>query len=222
MNSNGRSGRRPTLLCYGDSNTHGTKAMRHADDVRRYRSDTRWPTRLAARLNGGAQVIEAGQPGRTTVHDDPIDGAHKNGLTVLPAVLETHRPISAVLLMLGTNDLKARFSVTPVDVARSVERLVRLVAQSHAGPNGTAPKAVVIAPVPIEECGFLGETFAGGAGKSRALARLYAEMADRVGCGFIDAGSCAAVDPVDGVHLTASGHESLAATLLPYVRQYLL
>ena len=72
--------------------------------------DERWAGRLA-RLLPDWEVIAEGHPGRTTVHDDPVEGAHRNGLTVLPALLESHRPVDVVLVMLGTNDLKERFSV---------------------------------------------------------------------------------------------------------------
>jgi hypothetical protein len=58
---------------------------------------------------------------------------------VLPALLETHRPLDAVLLMLGTNDLKQRFSVNAMDIALSLERLVRVIRARAAGPSGAAP-----------------------------------------------------------------------------------
>ena len=61
-------------------------------------------------------MIEEGLPGRTTVHADPIEGAYKNGLAFLPAVLETHRPVDLVVLMLGTNDLKRRFGASAATV----------------------------------------------------------------------------------------------------------
>jgi len=212
-------GRRLTILCYGDSTTHGSCAMRSPTSVRRYRSRTRWPGLLAEGLSGQARVIEAGLPGRTTVHDDPVEGAHKNGLAVLPAVLETHRPLDVVVLMLGTNDLKARFSLTPADVAAATERLIAAVTNSGTGPDQAAPGVLVVAPAPIEEIGWLGELFAGGRPKSRDLAPRLEAVAARHGCGFLDAGSVAEVDPVDGVHLTKESHAALAEALLAYFRE---
>ncbi len=155
------------------------------------------------------QVIEEGLPGRTTVHPDPIEGAHKNGLAVLPAILETHRPVDCVLLMLGTNDLKARFSVTPLDIALAVENLLRTVGQSSAGPGGGSPATLLIAPPPIRETGWLAGMFLGGEAKSRQLATHYAEVAARNGTGFLDAGLIIAPDPDEGIHLEAVAHEKL-------------
>ena len=132
-----------TIMCFGDSNTYGAiptlaRAGRH-----RFAPDRRWPGIMRKQLGNGWDVIEEGHGGRTTVHDDPIEGLHKNGLKALPVCLETHMPLDLVIVMLGTNDLKHRFSVTPSDVADSVELLVRTIQRSEAGHAG-APPAVLL------------------------------------------------------------------------------
>jgi lysophospholipase L1-like esterase len=210
--------RRFTFLCYGDSNTHGTRPMRHPSDLGRYRVHRRWPGRLAAALSDSAKVIEAGHPGRTTVFDDPVEGPHKNGLAILPAVLESHRPIDVVILMLGTNDVKRRFSVTPWDISRGVERLVLAIGASNCGRDGMPPGVFLVSPAPIMETGCLAEQFEGGAEKSRRLATHLAEIARFHGCGFLDAGAHASVDPVDGVHLSSDSHAALADALAAALR----
>jgi lysophospholipase L1-like esterase len=202
-----------TLLCYGDSNTHGTLPMPDLDFMGRLGPGERWPSVLAGFLAPAWTVIEEGHPGRTTVHNDPLEGPHKNGLTVLPAILESHRPIDAVILKLGTNDLKARFAVTANDIARSAEKLALLIGASDAGPNGRAPAVLLVAPPPILETGCLAGMFAGGAAKSRAFAAEYAAAAAHAGIAFFDAGSVIAVDPVDGIHYDAAAHGHLARAL---------
>lgn len=202
-----------TILCYGDSNTYGTKPMPNLDQKLRFGPEERWPRVMAAELGAGWQVIEEGHPGRTTVHDDPIDGAHKNGLAVLPAILESHAPIDLVILKLGTNDLKARFSVTANDIARSVEKLAALIRASDAGPAGRPPAVLMVAPPPAMEAGPLAGMFAGGAAKSRALAAEYAAAARHAGVAFLDAGQVVAVDPLDGVHYAASSHVALGKVM---------
>ncbi len=202
-----------TVLCFGDSNTHGTRAMRKAGDIRRFERATRWPGVMSAALGRDWDVIEEGLPGRTTVHDDPIEGLWKNGLRSLPALLDSHRPIDLVIVMLGTNDLKMRYSVPAMDIAISVEQLLRLIAGSIAGPALGAPRALLVAPVPIEERGFLAEMFDGGVAKSQKLARYFGAVAERQGAGFMDAGAHAKVDPVDGIHLTVDGHAALGRAM---------
>ena len=204
-----------TVLCFGDSNTHGTIAMASLGDLGRFDRAERWPGVLQAGLGDGWHVIEEGHPGRTTVHDDPIEGAHKNGLAVLPALLQSHRPVDLVIVMLGTNDLKVRFPVTAFDIARSVIRLCDTIAASGVGPEETAPEILVVSPVPIEERGVLADLFAGGVETGRALAgALQDQVAHRV----FDAGSVAAVDPVDGVHLTAEAHLAIGQAITTEVK----
>ena len=80
-------------------------------------------------------VIAEGLNGRTTVHDDPIDGVHKNGARFLPVVLETHAPIDLLIIKLGTNDLKMRFSVTAYDIADGAGHLVDVARASANKPR---------------------------------------------------------------------------------------
>lgn len=200
-----------TVFCFGDSNTHGTPPATALDGPSaRYDRDLRWPTLMAGYLGADWHVVEEGHPGRTTVHDDPIEGAHRNGLTVLPSLLESHRPIDVVILMLGTNDLKGRFSVNATDIALSLERLIGVIRSHECGPGGRAPHILLVAPPPIIEVGCLAELFEGGAAKSRGLARSIAAAATRAGVSFLDAGAHIKVSPIDGIHYDEAAHAALA------------
>jgi len=201
-----------TLLCYGDSNTHGTLPLPDLDTSRRMARADRWTTHLASALPDW-EVIPEGQPGRTTVHDDPIEGPHRNGFTVLPAILESHAPIDVVLLMLGTNDLKPRFAMGPQDIALSLVRLVQVIRASAAGPGGAAPQVLLVAPPPIRETGCLAEIFAGGAEKSQALAPAIAEGAARLRVPFLDIAGVIKVSAVDGVHYQMADMPALATAI---------
>ena len=207
------------ILCYGDSNTHGTPPMADLDEMKRFDRAIRWPGAMAQELGDGFEVIEEGLPGRTTVHDDPVSGAHKNGLTVLPAILETHRPLDLVILMLGTNDLKARFAVTPFDIAESVAQLSQMSTSMGAGPDGTEPQVLMVSPVPITETAMLAEMFQGGAEKSKALASRMLAMARRGGWHFLDAGRHAKVDPLDGIHLDEAAQVAIGRAMARKVQQ---
>jgi lysophospholipase L1-like esterase len=202
-----------TVLVYGDSNSHGTAPMPTLLDMKRFGPGERWPGVMAAALGPGWRLIEEALPGRTTVHPDPVSGVHKNGLAVLPAVLESHAPLDLVILMLGTNDLKARFALPPVEIAVGVEQLVRHVRQGFTGPGGGAPALLLICPPPVEEAGCLAEIFAGAPAKSRRLAPVYAEVAARWGAAFLDAGTVIGPSPVDGVHFEAEDHARLGAAV---------
>ena len=206
------------VLCYGDSNTFGTAPMRHIDDMHRLGPEERWPGVLALSLGPGWTVIEEGLPGRTTVHDDPIEGVHKNGKAYLLPCLESHWPLDLVALMLGTNDLKARFSLTPADIAAGVGALL-LAIKAAVPPWTRAPKLLLIAPPPAESAGWLGEWFTGAGEKSRRLAGLYRDQAERNDAAFLDAGAVAQVSPLDGVHFDPADHKALGLAVAAEVKR---
>jgi lysophospholipase L1-like esterase len=176
---------------------------------------------MAAELGAGYRVIEEGLPGRTTVHDDPIEGAHMNGLAALPMLIGSHSPLDVVVLMLGTNDLKCRFSVTAADVAASLERLVTTLRFLCAAPGRTQPAILLVAPPPIQEVDWLAEKFVGGAAKSTKLGAAIRHSAGRLGVAFLDAGAHIAVSPVDGLHYDAETHARLGRAITTAVRQVL-
>ncbi|MGP1356768.1 SGNH/GDSL hydrolase family protein [Roseicyclus sp.] len=193
----------PTILCYGDSNTHGTAPLRELGRMDRFRKGARWPDVMAARLGDDFEVIAEGLPGRTTVHDDPVEGGRRSGIEVLPAVLMSHVPVDLMLLMLGTNDLKPRFSVTGADIARSLERLVLEARALVPGLD-----ILLVSPAPVVEAGCLKDIFEGAEKKQERLPELILDVTLRQGCGYLDAGAHVTVSPIDGVHWTEDGHRT--------------
>lgn len=196
------------VLCFGDSNTHGTMPLTQLGRLDRHPRGTRWPDVMAEALEGGTEVISEGLPGRTTVHDDPVEGGCRNGIAVLPALLHSHRPIDLMVVMLGTNDLKTRFSVTAFEISRSVERICTL-----ARAEGVVADLMIVAPVPVLEAGILDDTFAGAEARQVGLADYLREAADRMGTGFVEAGRHIAVSPVDGVHWDAEAHRRFGGVM---------
>ena len=202
-----------TLVCFGDSNTHGTIPMEHIDDVRRFGADQRWTGIIARELGPDWKVHEEGLPGRTTVHADPIEGEHLSGLAAVPMVIGTHTPVDVLTLMLGTNDLKARFCVRASDIAASVERLIVTVQMSCQGLGRPMPQIVLIAPPPILEVGCLADMFAGGQAKSQELGVYLARVAQRHQVRFLNAGDHIRSSEIDGIHFDADQHARLARAI---------
>jgi len=192
------------ILCFGDSNTWGLNPM----DGSRYDRPLRWPGALASLLGKWHHVIEEGLSGRTTLRDDPLE-AHKNGLKYLLPCLASHQPLDLVVLMLGTNDLKHQFVLTPGAVAEGVGTLLKAIQTSTSGVGGAAPQVLLLAPPYVSGLTALAEMFAGAEEKSLALAPLYAALAQDMRCFFLDAGPLAPVSPLAVVPLSA-GTERLA------------
>lgn len=208
------------ILCFGDSNTHGTKPMPTIDSSGRFGHEARWPSVMGKALGDGYEVIAEGHPGRTTAHDDPIEGKNRNATRVLNALLDSHLPIDLVIVKLGTNDLKYRFHLSATDVAFGVENLVKLIRASIAGPGGKAPEVMVVCPPPIVEVGDLGDIFAEGTGPSRQLSAAFAKMARRLNLPLVDAGKIIAVSPVDGIHYEAEAQVKLGLAMADAVRRH--
>jgi lysophospholipase L1-like esterase len=209
-----------TILCYGDSNTHGTGPIPAWGQGFRLDRADRWPSVMASALGTGYEVIAEGHGGRTVCHDDPVEGPHRNGMTILPAILESHKPLDLVIVKLGTNDLKPRFAMNAADIALSLERMVRLIRQSECGPNNGAPQILLVAPPKVQEVGPLAEIFEGSAARSQGLGAAIRVVAERNGLGFVDAGDHIAVSPVDGIHYDAKAHHILGAVLAKAVQRH--
>jgi lysophospholipase L1-like esterase len=204
-----------TILCYGDSNTWGTATRAPASprEEPRYAPAERWPGVLQAALGAGWSVIAEGLSGRTTVHPDPFEGLWLDGSAHLLPCLKSHRPLDAVALLLGTNDLKQRFGVPAGDIAKGIGVLLATIAKSECGPERGAPKMLVICPPPILETfgtrpDFV-ETFAGGHAKSLKLAPAYRAIAAQYGAAFLDAGTVIRSSAFDGIHLDKEEHAKL-------------
>jgi lysophospholipase L1-like esterase len=176
---------------------------------------------LQGGLGAGYYVIEEGLNGRTTVWDDPIEGVHKNGLKYLVPCLESHAPVDLVLLMLGTNDLKARFSVSAFDIASSAGVLVNSIHQSSFGPGGKNPKVLLMCPPPLGKMSYLAELFTDGVNNSLELAKYYKKTAKLYGCDFLDVAEIISPSDIDGVHYGEKEVEKLGVELVKIVKQIL-
>ncbi|MEY4751250.1 MAG: hypothetical protein RIQ60_3464 [Pseudomonadota bacterium] len=206
-----------TLLCFGDSNTFGTAPMQRLGEENRWPFAQRWPGVLQAALGADWRVIEEGLPGRTLGRDDLIEGADRNALRYLPACLQSHRPLDAVVFMLGTNDFKARFNASAQAIAQGVHGLLDAVAV-NLRPEASPPRVLVISPAPLLEQGCLAHFFTGAQAESPRLAAAMAEVCRRRGVDFLDAGRHLQVSPLDGVHLDAEAHHTLGQRVAAWVR----
>jgi lysophospholipase L1-like esterase len=204
------------VMCFGDSNTWGYDPV----SQQRFPGSVRWTGIMQAALGSGFRVIEEGLNGRTTVWEDPVEG-DKVGKRHLMPCLESQAPLDLVVLMLGTNDTKRRYSAPAKDIAAGVGVLLDIVARSAAGREGKAPPVLVVAPVPLTKMTEFAEIFEGGAEKSRMLAPLYAEVAKAHGCPFFDAGKIMTCSDADGLHFDAPGHKVLGEALAKEVKKIL-
>jgi lysophospholipase L1-like esterase len=198
-----------TILCYGDSNTWGCQPLTSLAVIPRYGADVRWGSVLRTTLGEGYWVVEEGLNGRTTVWADPVEGEYKSGKSYLTACLESHAPIDLVAIMLGTNDLKHRFGLSAWDIAESAGILVSMVQGSAFGPNGSAPRVLLICPPPLGKLTLFAEMLDGATEKSQQMAHYYSKIAAQYRCDFLDAGQHIVSSDIDGIHLDPGQQQKL-------------
>jgi lysophospholipase L1-like esterase len=205
-----------TILCYGDSNTWGYNPQTRD----RFPADVRWTGVLQHELGAAYRVLEEGLNGRTTVWDDPIEQG-RNGRTYLLPCLASHRPLDLVTILLGTNDLKRRFNLSPSDIAQSASVLAEMAMNSGSGPHAAAPVVLLMAPPPVGPLSDLAGMFEGAEAKSREFHHWYWVFAGHIQCAYFDTADVIVSSPVDGIHWDASAHATLGRAMADAVRQLL-
>jgi lysophospholipase L1-like esterase len=162
-------------------------------------------------------VIEEGQNGRTTCREDPVEG-DRNGLRQLIPILESHKPLDIVVLMLGTNDLKPRFSPLPYDIARGAQRIVTAIQDSRTGPNDTSPKVLWICPPPTVKSPGFEHIFGDSVELSQKLPPCFRQLAQESGVPLLEAGAVIRTSTADGIHFDAEDHRKLAEAVAKMIR----
>lgn len=217
-----------SVLVYGDSNTWGYIPV-EASPTERYAADIRWPGVMAAELGEGYEILEEGLSARTTDVPDPdlpqIAGAGLDGSATLSPTIASHLPLDLVVIMLGTNDVKAKFDRSPFRVALGMGKLIDIVRQtgSGVGTDYTTPEVLVLAPPPLGEIGpeERAQAWEGGAEKTKELAKHYQAVAEAAGAHFLDVGTLTGTDGVDGVHFSAEAHGEIGRGVAEEVRSIL-
>lgn len=200
------------IVCFGDSNTWGY----NPENGTRYSDDIRWTKLLEKKFGGEYRIIEEGQNGRTIACPDPWEWGTKCGMDTILPIIESHMPMEALVIMLGSNDLKSKFNLPAPDIAGSLQNMLKSV-RGHCQYYLNKPdlKILVVAPPAI------GEDFGNSPfieffdvneviNKSKALPIWYELVAKQFGCEFLDATSKVSGGSVDSLHLSVEGHKVLA------------
>lgn len=142
-----------------------------------------------------------------------------SGIDAIYPCLMSHLPISLLIIMLGTNDTKERFSVNPVCIALGMERLVKKALSIDCWRNAK-PNILIVSPPPIADGMYsllpMHSMGVGCVEKSRMLAKYYSDTADRLGVFYFNADGCE-LNKTDYMHLTKLGHEQLCNRLFEYL-----
>lgn len=208
------------ILIFGDSNSWG-----YVDEDNGKRYESRWPIIFESNLNKvgiDCKIIEDALPGRTTNIDDGEDGKHLNGTVTFKSTLLSHSPIDIVIILLGTNDLKARFARQPKDVANGVLDLISIANDTNSG-EGTwhdeKKSEVVILIPPIlgklsrNESWINYKEWIGAFEKSKKLNEFYKDICKAEKIEFIDTSEFIVSSENDPIHWSKKTHKNFGEIL---------
>lgn len=216
------------ILVYGDSNTWGWIGVEEAFPSTRYTDAERWAGVMAAELGEAFDVAVDGLTVRATNLNDTMDwNAIKadmfNGAKTLPAAIAREMPVDLLIIMLGTNDLKADTNRSETDIAAAIVEVAK-VAEGCAGGvayHYSAPKVLVVSPPPVNNMPHpdFAAMFEGAKAKSEALGAALKSVADQAGIASFDAGALVGnVRGVDGLHMSKDQHALLGKAIAETVR----
>lgn len=205
----------PTLLTFGDSNTYGTAPIAQRG-VQQPRIAQRWPVVCGEAL--GWDIVPEGLPGRTVARPCPVSGPHMDGRIGLFIALESHGPIDALAIMLGTNDFKAHFDIDAQTIAEDAGFLLDVALSEEMQTRHGGFEPFLIAPPTPFEAGEFAEDFKGVNEKASKLAAAYAEVAKARDVAFLDASTVIDCSPLDGIHFDETAHIALGKAVAALVK----
>ena len=211
------------VMIFGDSNTWGWDPSNDLVEViKRWPDDVRWAGVMQKELGDDYKVIPEGLNGRTTVWDDPIE-EYRCGKDHIIPLLDSHAPLDLVIIMIGTNDLKVRYSVSAQDIANGAGLILDNTLAQVGAFSPAGPKVLFIAPPPLGpvEDGLFNIMFAGNRKKSEEMTGQYKNVAESRGVFFFDASTVAKASDTDGLHMEKESHAALGLAIAKEVKKIL-
>ncbi|MFV2060748.1 MAG: SGNH/GDSL hydrolase family protein [Gammaproteobacteria bacterium] len=209
-----------SILVYSDSLSWGIIPPTRKRLSEKYRWPRVMETKLA--LSGlRCRVIEDCLNGRRTVWDDPFK-AGRNGVVGLAQTIESHSPLSLVIIMLGTNDFQSMHDFTAWHSAQGMAQIIKTIRNADIEPGMPVPEIVVMAPPRIlKPMGMMADKFKGADLKSRGLDKAFAVIAAQFKCHFFNVADVTSASKMDGIHLDSDQHLTLADSMASYVNDLL-
>lgn len=203
------------IVCFGDSNTWGY----NPENGTRYSANVRWTGVLQEMLGEEYQIIEEGQNGRTIASPDNAEWGTKSGIDYVIPMIESHMPMDMLIIMLGTNDLKAKFNYPAPDIAGCLQNLL-LKVYAHLNYHLGQPdvRILIVSPPQIGE-NIASSQFAPFVDVNRVidtskeLPKWYKMVASQFGCEFLDATALVSGGKIDSLHLSKESHKVLAEAI---------
>lgn len=196
-----------TIYFYGDSNTWGwMPGGGRIPAAGRFVS-------VASAYVADSDFVANGLNGRNTAYaNEDCDPIFLGGATFRPA-FAAELPVSALVIMLGTNDVMPPLDLAPEAIAENQRTMVR----EARGLAGAALPVLLVSPPPPSKAGIDDLKATWGCDPAlvgRNLAPALEKVAREEGCAFLDGSSVQpAMDSSDGFHLTHLGHRRIGVAV---------
>jgi len=200
------------VLAFGDSNTWGLIP----GSKERYPWEVRWTGILQEKCTSVC-IIEEGLCGRTTAFEDDLRPGRK-GVSALPMILESHHPLDAAIVMLGTNDCKSVYSISAAAIGKGVGLCLDEI-QKYVSPHNI----LLISPILLGEDVWKPDKDPEFDWKSvkvcRRLKGVYQRIAKDRGTAFLSASDYVCADDTDSEHMDEDGHRIFASVLYEKLKE---
>jgi lysophospholipase L1-like esterase len=202
------------IVCFGDSNTWGyIPGSKH----QRYPANVRWPGALQDLLGNTWEVIEEGLNSRGILNGDSRPGKEgRNAMEYIRPCLDTHDPIDYIVLLLGTNDLKAELNLSTEQIGADLKSLIEVIKTRPSQCRDITPQIIVVVPPILDETTEYTQTgnkYVGAYKKSKDLPRIYEQITKDTESLFVNIQEQLKTG-TDGVHLLSESHTALAQAVL--------
>jgi lysophospholipase L1-like esterase len=185
------------ILCYGDSNTWGQVAFKEIQIP----LENRWTTILGELLLD-AEVISEGKCARIAGDFETIN-PDLNGQKEFKEVLQRYLPIDVVVISLGTNDLKKRYSRTSNQIKDDLLWYKDVTKQVCEAEGVTEPRVIYLTPPNFRSP----KDYFDADDKIRTdMIELLADQSESVSINDLELSE-------DGVHISLNDHKRIAEEL---------
>ena len=196
------------VLAFGDSNTWGL--IPGSASKERYPWGIRWTSLLQERCPK-IRIVEEGLCGRTTVFEDELRPGRR-GITALPLILETHHPLDAAVVMLGTNDCKPVYGASAYTIGKGLEACLEEM-EHYISPI----KILAISPIILGENVWQPDKDPEFSAESVEVCRQLKDVYYTITCqretGFLAASDYVQANEADCEHMDEDGHRIFASVI---------
>lgn len=202
------------VLAFGDSNTWGLVPGSRC--LERYPWEQRWTGLLEGKCRC-VRIIEEALCGRTTAFEDDLRPGRK-GVSALPMILESHHPLDAAIVMLGTNDCKRIYSLSAETIGRGIGLCLDVLEQYLP-----AHRILLVSPILLGEDVWKPDKDPEFGTQSvrtcRELKRVCQRIARERGTAFLAASDYVSASSADCEHMDGEGHRLFADVVFEKLRE---